>query len=273
MSTAITLPGGALIDGRLVRAAAFHPFTGRLEQQIAAAAEIPSVPHRVNAVLGAVLAYLGGHPMTEAVAARLSVSDRQFLMLAVALEFGDDQQWRHLTCGRCGARFDVGFRLSELPLTPAGDGYPWAETSASGRRLRLRMPNGEDEVHAAGLAPAEARRALARRCVVALDDEAPGEEALAVLDDEAIDAIDAALDAVAPQLASSISTACSECRAPHTLVIDPYRIPAVDTDALYRDVHALALRYHWSETQCLRLPRERRRRYVDLLDQHRDMPH
>ncbi|MFL6646948.1 MAG: hypothetical protein ACJ8KO_03210, partial [Sulfurifustaceae bacterium] len=95
MSTAITLPGGALIDGQLVRAAVFRPLTGRLEQQLAAVAGLPSVPRRVSAVLATAFAHVGEHPMTEAAAARLSVSDRQFLMLAVALEFGEDQQWRH----------------------------------------------------------------------------------------------------------------------------------------------------------------------------------
>lgn len=273
MSTAITLPGGALIDGRLVRAAMFRPLTGRLEQQLAAAADLPSVPQRVDAVLGMALASLGTYPMTDSVAASLSVSDRQFLMLAVALELGDDQQWRHLTCRACGARFDVGFRLSELPMTTAGDGYPWAETSVSGRSLRLRVPNGEDEAHLVGLAPDDARRTLARRCIVAIDGETPSGAALALLDDVALDAVDVALDAVAPQLAQTISTACSECRAPHLLEIDPYRLPAMDTDALYRDVHTLALRYHWSEAQCLRLPRERRQAYVDLIDQSRGMNH
>lgn len=273
MSTAITLPGGALIDGQVVRAAMFRPLTGRLEQQLAAAAELPSVPHRVSAVLATALAYIGKHPMTEAVAARLSVSDRQFLVLAVALEFGDDQQWRHLICSRCRARFDVGFRLSELPLTPAGDGYPFAETIVSGRRLRLRVPTGEDEAQIIELAPGDARRTLACRCVVAIDGDAPSDEALAALDDAAIDAIDAALDAVAPQLATVVSTACSECGTAHSLEIDPYRMPALDTEALYRDVHTLALRYHWSEAQCLRLPRDRRQIYVDLIDQSRGMNH
>ena len=36
-------------------------------------------------------------------------------------------------------------------------------------------------------------------------------------------------------------------------------------DALFREVHALARHYHWSEREILGLELSRRRRYLDLL--------
>lgn len=273
--TEVTLPGGALIDGRLARSAALHPLTGRLEQRLAALVDAPAqaVAETVSAVLAAALAHVGERPVTEASAARLSVGDRQFLMLALALECTQDAQWRHITCGRCEARFDVGFRFTELPVQPAGTSYPWVDATIAGRRVRLRVPNGEDEAHVARLAPNSARRALALRCVVAIDDAPPE---IAVLDgfgNAEIDAIDAALDEVTPQLSTSLGTACNECGAPHVLKVDPYRIGPIDAGQLYRDVHALAWRYHWSEAQILRLPRRRRQLYLALIDQSLGMSH
>ncbi|MEK6210285.1 MAG: hypothetical protein AABM64_07920 [Pseudomonadota bacterium] len=266
----VTLPGGALIGERLAHEAAFRPFTGRLEEQLAELdeAQAGSRPTRVSALLAAALAHVGGREATRELVAGLGFTDRQFLMLAFALQHGDDQQWRHVTCARCAERFDVGFRLSGLPVTPAGDGYPWTQISVAGRQLRLRVPTGEDEERIARMAPEPARRALALGCIVSIDEAAPQTEVLEALCAAEVDAIDAALDALAPQLPASLATACSECGTAQTLELDPYDIALPQTGELYREVHALALRYHWSEDEILQLSRERRRLYLDLIDEH-----
>jgi len=257
-----------LVGEKLAREAAFRPFTGRLEEQLAELAETPAAtrPARVSALLAAVLAHVGGHPATPRLVAGLAVTDRMFLMLAFALEQADDQQWRHLECAKCRARFDIGFRLSELQVTEAGEGYPWTQIAVAGRRLALRVPTGEDEEHIAKIAPESARRALALRCVLSIDDAPPTAAALAALGEADIDTIDEALDALAPQLSTTLATACSECGAPQSLELDPYDVAVPQLHQLYGEVHALALRYHWSEAQILRLPQERRRLYLEFLD-------
>ena len=267
--TAVTLPGGAVIGGRLAREAAFHPFTGRLEEALAELAGAPGLsrPARVTALLSTALAEVDGARSTPEMVAGLGFTDRQFLMLAFALEHRDDQQWRHVVCTRCLERFDIGFRLSALPLTPAGEGYPSAELALGGARLRLRVPTGSDEERVALLTPSEARRALAAGCVVSIDGLPPAPAILQGLCDTDIDSIDAALEALSPQLGTTLSTACSHCGAPQTLELDPYTLALPQTGELHRDIHALALRYHWSEHEILGLPRERRRLYLELLDE------
>jgi len=264
--TKVRLPGGALLDGRLARDAALRPFTGRLEEQLAELAETQggSRPARVSALLAAALTHVGGRAATPELVAGLATTDRQFLMLALALEHTENEQWRHVTCAACGGRFDIGFRLSGLPLTPAAEGYPWTEIDAAGRRLRLRMPTGEDEARAAALERAQARRALALACVAAIDGAAPQPAELEALSEAEVDAIDAALDAMAPQVATTLASACSECGTANTFEIDPYDFFLPRPAELYREVHALALRYHWSEAEILDLPRERRRLYLEL---------
>lgn len=39
----------------------------------------------------------------------------------------------------------------------------------------------------------------------------------------------------------------------------------MNRETLYRQVHHLALRYHWSETDILALPRSKRLRYLSFL--------
>ena len=39
----------------------------------------------------------------------------------------------------------------------------------------------------------------------------------------------------------------------------------MSVDTLYRDVHHLALHYHWSEGEILAMPRSKRLRYLSLL--------
>src|SRR5262249_51085482 len=255
--TEIILPGGALVGPRLVREAAFRPFTGRLEEELAQIREAPSAsrPARVSALLSAALAEIGDAPATPQLVARLGSTDRQFLMLAFALEQGEDQQWRHVDCPACGKRFDVGFRLSTLPVTAAGEDYPWTRITLRGTSLLLRVATGEDEERIAQLAPGDARRALALACVAAINGEPPPPGALDGLDAAALDAIDTALDAIAPQLPAALATTCSECGAAYSLALDPYDVAMPRPTQLYQEVHGLALRYHWSEGEILDLPR------------------
>jgi hypothetical protein len=42
----------------------------------------------------------------------------------------------------------------------------------------------------------------------------------------------------------------------------------MNLDALYQELHLLALHYHWAEHDILRLPTSKRRRYLRLLASH-----
>jgi hypothetical protein len=42
----------------------------------------------------------------------------------------------------------------------------------------------------------------------------------------------------------------------------------MNLDALYQELHLLALHYHWAEADILRLTSSKRRRYLRLLARH-----
>lgn len=256
------LPGGHLQQGERLRDWSFAPFTGALELTIAEAARgTASLPQRITAVLAAALGGLGDGSETVR---SLCVADRQFLMRRLAVTLGQDEDWLSASCTRCGSAFDVPIRTSELPVKPAGDGFPFTAAETSHGRLRLRVPTGADqEAIAAVEDPAEARRRLARRCVV---DPLPGP-----LTQKDLETIDKALEEVAPELVTRVQVPCVDCGHPNELYLDPYVCLSQASTEIFSDIHALASHYHWSEREILNLPRDRRQLYIDLIDRSRGM--
>ncbi|HEX4960713.1 MAG TPA: hypothetical protein VF173_07725 [Thermoanaerobaculia bacterium] len=259
------LPGGLFEQGERLRDWSFAPLTGALEVAIAEAARgQASLPQRITAVLAAALGRLGGGEVGSEAVRSLCVADRQFLMRRLAVTLGQDEDWLSAACTRCGSAFDVPIRQSELPVKPAGDGFPFITAETSHGRLRLRVPTGADqEAIAAVEDPAEARRRLARRCVV---DPLPGP-----LTPKDLEAIDTALEEVAPELVTRVQVPCVDCGHPNELYLDPYLCLSRASTEIFADVHALASHYHWSQREILSLPRERRQLYIDLIDKARGM--
>lgn len=262
------MPGGfwrhGWRDGECRRDWSFRTLTGEVELSILEAGrDRRSVPQRVTAVLTAALAELGGAAVEAETVRALSVADRQYLMRRLAVEVGIEESWIAAGCPQCGASFDIPVRHAELPVKPAGEGYPFATVDTSLGPVRFRVPDGADQEAVAGIGdPREARRALAARCAESL----PGE-----LSDEDLDRAEAALEAVAPEVVTRAQAACPDCGEAAEVHLDPYVCLGAANSGLFLDVHALASAYHWSEKEILAMPRERRRLYLSLVDQSRGM--
>lgn len=263
----MTLPGGLWRHGECRRDWSFRSLTGEVELSILEAGRGgASVPRRVTAVLSTALAELGGAAAHPDTVRALSVADRQYLMCQVAAEIGLGETWLAARCLTCGAGFDIPVRQSELPVKPAGEGYPFAAVETSLGPVRFRVPVGADQEAIAGISdPAAARRALALRCAV----EPQSIELRGELADDDLDRAEQALEAVAPELATQAQVACPDCGRPTTVQLDPYRCLGAADRGLFLDIHILASAYHWSEKEILALPRERRRLYLSLVDRSR----
>ena len=262
------MPGGLWRHGECRRDWSFRTLTGEVELSILEAGrDRRSVPQRVTAVLTAALAELGGAAAQPETVRALSVADRQYLMRRLAVEIGIEESWIRATCPDCGAAFDIPVRHGELPVKPAGEGYPFVTVETSFGPVRFRVPDGADQEAVAGIPdPREARRALASRC--AHQEEAPlaGE-----LSDEDLDRAEAALEEVAPEVVTRAQAACPDCGQAAEVHLDPYVCFGAANSGLFLDVHALASAYHWSEREILALPSDRRRLYLSLVDQSRGM--
>lgn len=258
------LPGGLWQQDRLQREAEFRPVDGHLEMALAAAATAGAdLPGQVSAALLAALARIGDSPVGLAQVDGLSVADRQFLMLRLAEHLGMTQIWLSASCGHCGAWFDFPLVFAQIPVKPAAQGYPFTELVLTSARLRLRVPTGADQRAVAGIANAdEARQVLARRCVL---------DAEPTLSAQDVDQIEAALEALAPELASHAAAQCPECAGENAVAIDPYCCLGRIGSEIFVEVHQLAQHYHWSEAEILGLPRWRRKTYLALIDRARGM--
>jgi hypothetical protein len=272
------LPGGVLREGVRRRDFAFRPVDGCLEAALAEAADAPTVPAAVTAALVAALADLGGGRPDARVVEELAVGDRQFLARRLGVHLGRDPLWFTAVCGACDGRFDVEVRQGDLPVKAAGDTFPHVELGP----LRLRVPTGADQTAIAHLPDERAVEALVARCRVAVGDGAdrrdggdvPGAEEVPDADaahvggsDVDLVALEEAMETVAPEVALAVRTHCPLCDAENELAVDPYAGVLAPDDRVFDDVHRLASSYHWSEPDVLALTRDRRRRYLRLLDE------
>ena len=256
------LPGGILMDGALARDYSFRPVDGRLELAIAESARMGLLPAaRVTRTLAMALDRVAGGPADEARVRALSVGDRQFLVRQLAAPLGRDRLWLTRECGACGHRLDIPIVQSQMPVKPAGAGYPARTIRLERGEVRLRAPTGADQERISPLPEADALQAWIDSLVepnLALD---PGE----------MRQMEAWIEELSPEVSLEAQSVCPACGVPVRLEVDPYLCLETGADPLLGEIHMLAMAYHWSEDAILDLPRERRHHYLKLIDKSRGM--
>src|SRR5256885_580231 len=110
------LPGGLVEeDGRRLGAAELRPLTGHQEAWLAEHAGAPSAL-AVTRLLSSCVVRLDDVAPGPEVIRRLLVGDRDFLMLQLRRITLGDRVLAVLTCPACGAKMDVEFLASEVPI-------------------------------------------------------------------------------------------------------------------------------------------------------------
>jgi hypothetical protein len=249
----ITLPTGLWIDGAHEAVVRLRPLTGFDESAVAEAAQATPA-ERTTALLSRCVLQLGGaDEIGPEEVRRLTVGDREALLLHVrGATFGERLQCV-VSCpaDACRAPLDVELSIRDLLLPP----YAAAEEVYEADGCRFHLPTGADQEAAAQLADdLEAAVALLlERCVKA---GAPASDLSSVM---------AELD---PQAELVLTLACPACGNEFEVPFDTGDFLARELAGvrdLERDVHRLALHYHWSEPEILALTVDRRRRYLELL--------
>ncbi len=269
MGASDLLPGGVSINGELRREFRFRPITGALELQLGESAlDAGSRPQRVTRVLTSALESIGGEPVSAETVRALSVGDRQFLMVQLAARLDSRRVWLTARCNGCREPFDLAYRHAELPVKPAGKGYPSARVRTSIGTVIARTPTGADqELLAAAPGDEDALRVLLR-CLL---NDGNDDLTLAQLSEADIKAIEQRLEAAAPEVATELLAHCPQCGHANLISVDPCQCARRPPAELFADVHTLALYYHWSEHEILAMPRGRRHTYLRLIDKSRGM--
>jgi len=270
----IVMPGGWSKDGGLLRELSLRPVTGTLEFAVCeVVSEIWVWPDYVSRLLSLAYMLSDGASISEDQAGSLCVADREYLLLQLARALNGDRFWVTARCAACAGRFDVALRRSELPLKPAGQGFPHLTAAVDDHVLSLRLPTGADQSRVARLQDAEALTSLLHCCLLEVDGGPVPPGFAATLSQGAIEAIEALMDEVSPDVGTRFSACCPDCGAEQAVGFDPFGTGAALADRLLSEVHRLACRYHWSEADILALPRARRQHYLCLIDEAQDVTH
>ena len=293
----VTLPGGRWQGETRHREASVRPLTGEDEVFVAesllgaAAGLMPA--QRTTRLLARCVTRLGPERSpTEDSIRGLTVGDREALLLHLRRVTLGDRLACLLTCREgCGRTMDLDLAVSDL-LLPAypGAGPAYERTvgggddgtgAQPGYRVRFRLPTGADQEVTAPLAladPDEAAGALLRRCVERVVAELPEGR---VDEDDAGSGLPAAvarwlpgtLAELDPQAQLVLNATCPECGRNVREDFDAgayfFAELASRVGRLFREVHVLALNYHWSEGDILAMTHRRRQLYLDLLSEAR----
>jgi hypothetical protein len=258
------LPGGLVLDdGRRLDRAELRPLTGREEEYVAQHADTPSASLTTR-ILSACFTRLDNELVDEDLVGKLLVGDRDFLILQLRRMTLGDRFAAVFSCPACKRAMDADFFAGDISVEPRPQNvtvFEWRRDPAP--PVRFRLPNGVDQEAVANLSTAEAVDVLLSRCVVD-DGGVPltAEERAIVIDE---------MDRLAPQIDLELDLKCPECDHSFTTPFDCTAFFFSEIRAqsrhLMREVHYLALHYHWSEAEILGLQRERRRGYLALLNE------
>jgi hypothetical protein len=165
-------------------------------------------------------------------------------------------------CPVCVEALELTVTVDDL-RSPHGDAGAEHELDdeASGAHIVFRLPASADLLAVGAVADiAEARAALAERCVVAGDTPLP---------ESAVAALAARVAELDPQADIDLALVCAECGHGWTVPFDvaDHLWRRIDARArtLIAEVAALAGAFGWSEAEILVLPADRRRLYLDLV--------
>lgn len=284
METALVLlPTGREAGSAWDRTAFVSALTGR--DELAIAGDIRGTPpERARKLLARcahqVCGLSDGHP--EAIGG-LTVGDRDALLLHVRHATLGDRLSAVVTCPRaqCGEALDIDLTVGELLTAAVPDARAWhdieVEDGGASWQVRFRLPTAADMEKAAGYAgEIEAALSMVLSLCVA---QAVRSDGVSIRDLDAwppalVDAISEAMRARDAQAEVRIAMECPACNQPFDSVLDiadyVTRELASRAGSVFREVHTLALRYHWAEREILDLPVQRRRLYLQLLAETED---
>lgn len=274
------LPGGYAEGGRVFREVELSPVNGAVEEAVAAAGASALASALVTRLLAGCVRRVGDLRRPGVGVVRgLLVGDRDFLVVKLRqLTVGDKVDLRFF-CPRpgCGKVMDLSFQLSDLPVEERPvTGGPYRVDTPGGPDVLFRLPDGGDQEALAPMADdPRAGDLLLTRCVLRIGDvERPDLDAVAALPGAVRARVEDEMARLAPEVSAEVEAVCPECGGPFSQALDLLALFLAELlgggGALEREVHFLALHYHWSEREILRLTRPKRRRYVDLLAEELD---
>lgn len=191
--------------------------------------------------------------------AAVDVGTRDVLLARLLLAVAGPTVWALARCGSCAEPLDVPVDIAAVARLPVHQPQTRFSTTVEGRTVGFRLPTTEDLLAVRATEPETAHRRLLARCLEA-DDLPPG----------VADAVDAALEELAPAGAVELVITCPGCGLDTRAALDVAALLWADLELrvadLLDEVHRLATAYGWSEAEILTLSPPRRAAYLELTE-------
>lgn len=278
-SVDVTLPIGFSVENKWYRSASLRPLNGQDEEAVRKIAQVLLPVERITTLLTRCLTNLGPKSTIDFSDVRfLAVGDRDALLLHLRrLTYGDKIQ-SVLTCPQagCGEKMDLEFAIGDILVPPSQNPKETYEAvigeEGTAYKVRFRLPTGADQEAVAKLArrdPNAASKLLLQRCIEEISKNGTKlrfENNLPVAVAESVSKQMAGLD---PQAEVLLNLTCPTCKQDFLANFDIgdyfFQELIANSQQLYREVHVLALHYHWSEKDILNMNRSKRQNYLKLL--------
>lgn len=200
------------------------------------------------------------YPASDFSVVKIVTADRDRIFAHLYTSIYGSKVESTLQCSNCEEQFDLDFLIPDLVkhyrLTGGllqEDGTYHLEPG-----IRFRLPTGEDELMLEGLSQAAAEDLLMKRCLVEGDYEK----------DRAV--IQKIMEEIAPVLNIDMQASCPECGHSQQVQFDiqSFLLTKLKQERpwLIREIHRIALHYHWPHEVIMALPRNLRKQYAALIE-------
>ena len=197
----------------------------------------------------------------------LTAGRRLECLLAVAAG-ADGSPFRFpLHCIGCGQEIELELTLDDIAHQQReSDGIESIEVQIRGGPVLFRKPIGRDQERWAEMDFEDTGEAL----TTMIGTLAASAHVQELLDPDAIDRIDAAMNEADPLVNFHCSVRCAECGSLNDSFIDLCDVALAALSRMQKQlivmVHKLASRYHWSEQEIFSVPHWRRETYLNLIN-------
>jgi hypothetical protein len=263
----VQIPNGFPVGDLWVRQAKIKQLDGYDEQMLAETSNLPTFL-RTNLLLERLVTFdeLKGQLSLNDAIRQLTLGDRAILIIQIRAALLGEKIHALLNCPFC--KESLSFELSSKSLAPQSIANPVVAYPLKFENFLLMVKPVTGAVLEAIAESSSINYSieqLARLCIVSSKPVLPEK-----LSDELLATVSSKLREIDPQADIVLNLVCPVCNRPFQV---PFEIEeyffnemAGRLGQLEREIHWIALNYHWSEKEILSLPIAKRKRYIELIN-------
>jgi len=284
----VTIPRGILVQGRRMKKIILRHLVGYDEQCLHEMPDSFDLNSRLSRLLERIVAFEDlNKEETRSILSKLSIGDRIAILLYTRQLLLGDVIQSTVACPKCKQSMSLELSVNSLLNMEHPEPAECYDLTACGFNLKIRPLTGFDqETPLPSSGPNDNHdnllQGLVRSCVVHSDPPLPD-----LLPKSLLDAIGEKMGEVDPLSDITLTMSCPGCRheffkyfpvddyilreiglsggaATTTTTTTAAAAAAVGESQLDREIHLLALHYHWTEKDILSIPTGRRKRYAKL---------